>query len=28
MGPGMRRDDEIYGGGIHQRLIFYVIPQT
>jgi len=28
MGPGMRRDDEIYGGGVHQRLIFHVIPQA
>jgi len=28
MGPGLRRDDDIYGGGVHQRLIFHVIPQA
>ena len=27
MGPGLRRDDEIWGG-VHQRLIIYVIPQA
>jgi len=28
MGPGVRRDDEIYGGGVYQRLILHVIPQA
>jgi len=28
MGPGLRRDDDVDGGGVHQRLIIYVIPQA